>query len=292
VLLKSDTISDTLNKLLNINRSNYDISEIKTDEKLSITYYGNTINIDLDLNDSNLIILTDDEGSTLTCNYNSEINSYTIQDSRFENITLLPVYYDTTLCLQVTINNKNWLFSNQTGDNSFYYLNTYGKFDKIISPDSSIFTGYENYLSNRGYIWSRSIPLLKNHIILGSGADSFAMVFPQQDYLGLYNAGFEGQLLTKPHNMYLQIGIQTGVLSLICFLLFYGIYFIKSIRIYIHGRFDNYYSQLGISIFLGTVGYMIAGFANDSSITVSPVFWVLLGLGYVTNRLVETKIVE
>jgi O-antigen ligase len=289
VLIKSDTVSDTLDKLFNIKSSDYAISEIRTDETLSITYYDNTINIDIDVNDSNLISLSDENGTSLSYNYNPEINSYTISDSRFENISIMPVNYNSILCIQITVDNRNWLFSNQTGDNTFYYINEYGKFDKIISADSSIFTGYESYLSNRGYIWSRAIPLLKNHILLGSGADSFAMVFPQQDYIGLYNAGFEGQLLTKPHNMYLQMGIQTGVLSLICFLLFYGIYFIKSFRIYIHGRFNTYYSKLGVSIFLGTIGYMIAGITNDSSITVSPVFWVLMGLGYVSNRLVESN---
>lgn len=286
----SNTIAKTFHKLLNIKQSEFAITEIKTDETLSITYHNNILNINLTYVDNKMdIYLTDTNGTTLSYDLNSETNSYILNDERFKEITIMPVIFDNMLCLQVTIDNKDWIFSNQTGDNTFYYLNTYGKFDKIRTAESAIFTGYEKYASSRGYIWSRSIPLLKNYILLGSGADSYTFAFPQQDYVGLYNAGFEGQLLTKPHNMYLQTGIQTGVISLVCFILFYGFYFVKSIFIYIKSSFNDYYSRVGVSLFLGTIGYMISGLSNDTSIAVAPVFWVLIGLGITLNHLIESK---
>ena len=53
--------------------------------------------------------------------------------------------------------------------------------------------------------------------------------------------------------MYLQIAVQTGVLSLIALLTFYGIYFITSIKLYVKQKFDTFLSQAGVGIFLGTV---------------------------------------
>ena len=286
--INSDVIIRSAKKLFDIKQSNFAVTEINTDETLSITYNNNVLNINANYENSAFVIkATDDSNSNLLYEIEPATDSLIIKDNRFENIKLTPINYEDKLCIQVLMDNREWVFSNQTGDNTFYYLNMYGKFVKIFNAKSSIFTGYENYASGRAYLWSRTIPLLKDHVILGSGADSFAFVFPQQDYVGLHNVNFEGILITKPHNLYLQIGVQTGLLSLLCFLLFYGFYFIKSIRLYINGRFNNYFERVGVSIFLGTIGYMIAGLTNDSSITVSPTFWVLLGLGYTVNHLIK-----
>jgi O-antigen ligase len=134
---------------------------------------------------------------------------------------------------------------------------------------------------------------MKDHIILGSGADSFIFDYPQNDYIGRFNNGYSTQIVTKPHNLFLQIGIQTGLLSLIAFLLFYAIYFVSSIKLYMNNIFDTYMSQLGAAIFVGTIGYMTAGLFNDSTITVSPVFWSLIGIGLAVNyqlKLVRQKV--
>ncbi|MBQ6537965.1 MAG: hypothetical protein IJL75_03570 [Eubacterium sp.] len=36
-------------------------------------------------------------------------------------------------------------------------------------------------------------------------------------------------------------------------------------------------------------GYLIVGFANDSTITVAPVYWCLLGLGYACEGVADTS---
>jgi O-antigen ligase len=125
---------------------------------------------------------------------------------------------------------------------------------------------------------------------LGSGADTFIFEFPQQDYVNLYNYGYVDQLVTKPHSLYLQIGVQTGVLSLLALIVFYFMYFISSFKLYIKGQFMTYYSKVGLSIFIGTFSYLICEIANDSSITVAPVFWVLIGLGIAINHKVNLSL--
>ena len=105
----------------------------------------------------------------------------------------------------------------------------------------------------------------------------------------MYNSGYTGQTITKPHNLYLQIGVQTGILSLIAFLAFYLIYFVSSFLLYTKCRLDSYSSKIGLGIFVGSFGYMISGIINDSMITVAPVFWALMGIGISINMQLKNK---
>lgn len=293
ILIVTFTNIDKINKftdsIFHLQKSTPSLSEIQTEDELKVTYKGEDIKISLENEDNSIYILITDKDNTPLPYSISENGAYILNDSKFSGIKVSPVVYDNLLCIDVKISDKEWVFTNQLGDNTYYYLNSVGKFDKINTADSSIFTGYESLATGRGYIWSRTIPLLKNHILLGSGADSYIYAFPQQDYVGLYNSGFDGQVLTRPHNLYLQIGVQTGVLSLIAFLIFYFMYFVNSVRIYRNGIFDSFSHYIGASIFLGTIGYMITGISNDSTITVAPVFWVLIGVGIAINHTIKVK---
>lgn len=289
IIISLPMISNLVNQFTHIEKYTPALTDIKTEDELIITYKGNDLHVNFTFNDNLSLILTDSNGTTLLYNAN-ESGILTIADPRFSEINLSMVSFNNILCTQLTIEGKDWVFTNQLGDNTYYYLNANGKFDKIDSTDSYFFRGYEKFASGRGYIWSRTIPLLKDNIILGSGADSFVFAFPQQDYVNLYNYGFDNQIITRPHNLYLQMGIQTGLLSLISFLLFYIIYFVFSIKLYWKADFKDYHYKAGVSIFIGTVSYMIAGISNDSTITVAPVFWVLIGIGTAINCKLMSKL--
>ena len=146
---------------------------------------------------------------------------------------------------------------------------------------------YDSIATGRGYLWSSSIPLLKENIILGSGPDSFVFEFPHDDYVGLYNNGFGLQLLTKPHSLYIQMGVQTGVVSLIAFLVFYLMYAVSCVKLYFKADLNSGLVHVGIALFMGTISYMVSGITNDSSITIAPVFWVIIGTGIVVNTLLK-----
>lgn len=289
IIAKGNTISNSIHNLLTPTKSSVSLTDIKTEEALTITYKNNDLVITSDPNNIANVFIKDTNGNDISSTYDSTINKYIINDERFAGISIVTDYLDNILCTQITIDGKDWIFSNQLGDNTYYYLNVYGKYDKINKADSAIFTGYETFATGRGYIWSRTIPLLKNNIILGSGADTYAFEFPHEDYVNYYNFGFEGQVLTKPHSMYLQIGVQSGVISLIAFIVFYLMYFISSFKLYIKGHFDNYFKQVGVSIFIGTIAYMIIGISNDSSITVAPIAWALVGIGIACNYKVKEQ---
>lgn len=283
-------ISNQINKITNIHKSTSDITEIQTnDDNIIIKYKGNTLRATFTVDQTGFYIFnfTDENNNPIPSTPNIENGQVTIDDSRFPGFIFSPFYYGEDLSFSVTIAGSIWNFTNQVLDRTYYFINPYGRYVKMESAPSAVFTGYEAYASGRGYIWSRTIPLLKNKIIFGSGADTFLFEFPQRDYVNLINYGFTGQLMSKPHCLYLQIATQTGVISLIAFLVFYIMYFISSIRLYIKGNFSNLYSVAGAGIFTGSFGYMICGISNDSSITVAPIFWVLIGAGIIINKEVK-----
>jgi hypothetical protein len=284
------------NKLTNLKKSAAPaLSDIQTNDKELVIVYNNNkliTQFNADDNNSIYILITDENGESLAYDTNPENAAMTVQDKRFPGFVFTPVSYENIIGVNVLIDGHEWFFTNQIEDGTFYYLNRYGKFDKIISAPSALFTGYEQYASGRGYLWAKTIPLLKKHILFGSGADTFALEFPQQDYVNAYNFGYGSLFISKPHSLYLQIGVQTGVISLLAYLIFYIIYFISSIRLYIKGLFKSYYAKTGLGIFIGTFSYMICSITNDSSITVAPVFWALIGLGIVINHKAKPLIEE
>ena len=80
--------------------------------------------------------------------------------------------------------------------------------------------------------------------------------------------------------MYIQMGIQTGVISLILFLAAYVLYFINSVKIYLQNEEQMSAVQyLVMAVLAGSFAYMICGLANDSTVCVTPVFAVLVGIG-------------
>ena len=103
-------------------------------------------------------------------------------------------------------------------------------------------------------------------------------------YVARYKSGYDTIIFTRPHNFYLQMGVQTGTLSLLAFLVFYVIYFLGSCRRYFFRKFDKMEQWVGLTVFACTIGFMASGLANDSLITVSPIFYLLLGMGMAINH--------
>ncbi len=160
-----------------------------------------------------------------------------------------------------------------------YAPTSYLYFDEV-GPVESL--GFENHLSfgsGRGYLWSRSLPLLKDTLLIGHGPDTFAVYFPQQDIAGKINGlGYATLIVDKPHNWFLHIGINTGVLSLVAILVFLIWFVLKSLKrwIRVEHTFDYY---IGTASLCAVIGYCITAIANDSNVAVAPLFWVILGIG-------------
>lgn len=287
--------------LQSTNTETTDLENIFTnDDNVEIDYKGQKLYIQMFQNEELLSFVLKDQNQTdVAFEYavSDEYYYYEISDERFSEITLTPAIMTDdpiTYGFIVQIDNKVWRFTNEASeDGSYYFYNDYGKLTKLtpvtISADFAPLVKYSSLASGRGYIWNKTITLLKDYIFLGSGADTFALVFPNEDFVDKYNNGYDNLVITKPHNLYLQIAVQSGVLSLICFLVFYLWYFVSSIRIYFKQRLNNPLVIFGFAVMLGTLGYMISGLANDSTITVAPLYWAMMGIGIGINHRIRTE---
>ncbi len=212
-----------------------------------------------------------------------------LQDARFEGMILKKIVDPKSQWGGIMLNVKGvdtfvFKIDNQQG---VYLIDSFTqeKVD-IVYPETFGFKGKERLGSARGYIWSRSIPMLKDTWLLGHGPDTYAFEFPQHDYLGKYYA-YEtpNMIVDKPHNLYLQIGINQGGIALIAFLVLVIGYIADSLRLYALKSSYETRQVVGIATVLSIVGYLGAGLFNDSVVSVAPVFWILLGAGIAVNYL-------
>jgi O-antigen ligase len=215
--------------------------------------------------------------------------SYTTTDKTFKNISFGFSKFNNksiitdTLFLQ--INNKPLFIFRLKDDKSIHLIDgTSKEYIDVEFPETFGFKGKEKLGSSRGYIWSRSLPLLKDNLILGGGPDTFALRFPQNDLIGKYYAlGNPNTVTDKPHNLYLQIALNYGIVALVAFLAIIIIYIVDSFKLY---AFKEYYEKsqiLGAVNSLGVIGYLFAGLFNDSVVSVAPIFWIILGVGVSLN---------
>lgn len=142
------------------------------------------------------------------------------------------------------------------------------------------FAGIKNeaFASGRGYIWSRSIPLLKKAVLWGFGPDTFPYVFPQNDIVGKLNYGSIWIIIGKPHSWYLQVALGSGVLSLLCILAFLGCLAVKTILVH-RRETQGERTLMAFTFLLCLIGFLAAGVFNDSVVSVSPILWMLCGFG-------------
>ena len=175
-------------------------------------------------------------------------------------------------------------------DEGFAFVDSrMNKIDYVEAPSIG-FDGKEKLGSARGYIWSRSLPVMLEHPIVGHGADTFFAEFPQGDLLAkLYSYGTTQMIVDKPHNLYLQIGINHGVVALLAFVVMMLAYIIDSFKLYALRKEYNTQQLIGTAVALAIIGYLGAGFFNDSIVSVAPIFWALFGVGVAINQLNEKE---
>lgn len=266
-----------------------ELEAIRAGEKyVEITYGGETIYIKGNIyeeDNSMTFDLKDEDGKVLTYHYDEEKKVGIIDDERFEDILLATTVIEDIPCISVNIGAYKWRFSDRVGKDGYYYASPNGVFTKMQPAETAIFTNMPSFASGRGYIWARSIPMLKDTMLIGRGADNFRLYFPQYDYVAATKSGFAAKNVGTPHNMYLQIGVNTGVISLIAFLAFFVMYFVDCIRLYRKDDFKEFLPQAGIGICVACFAYMMTGIMNDSMVCVAPVFWCLMGVGLAINRM-------
>ncbi|AFM02117.1 cell wall-binding protein [Desulfitobacterium dehalogenans ATCC 51507] len=239
--------------------------------------------------DEDRLVFMDSENKPILYTYDRDQGTMMFSDPKYTDYLLTVGQLNGKGALKIQKGDIQLFFGLEPEKLTF--LGPNGREISLEPIESWGFTGYERIGSSRGYIWSRSLPLLKNTLFLGYGPDTFAIVFPQHDILGKMYAyhGDMWQIVDKPHNQYLQIAINTGIISLLAFLFIVVYYLYQSFRLYVSNPFRDFLSQAGVAVFIAIVGYLGAAFFNDSVVSVAPVFWCLLGLGVSINHMLKAK---
>lgn len=270
------------------------IREISHNSDGSVSFTTQTDKLNIAFDGTELeYVFTDNAGERLTMSFN-ENGFGTIADTDFPQINFEFVssdgnpYYNDAFYVWFDGRDDSALLFKLFNEKQIHMLDlNVGDRTTVENAEAIGFEGKEKLGSSRGYIWSRTIPLLENCIVTGYGPDNFVYVFPQNDYLAKFYAYTEGFYVTvdKPHNLYLQIAVNNGIIALVAFLVICVFYLIDSLRLYALKKEYRIEQVYGISIMLGIVGYLAAGLFNDSVVSVAPVFWILLGVGAALNSI-------
>lgn len=257
----------------------------------------NTLTITTDAAQPKQVIVKDQEGKPVNLIPTKNEDVYSFDDERFSTCFLQYVqdekgnnYFFFTGDAQKT----RWAF--KITDDGVFYLNIIGK---LVDLDKIPAIGWEDnqrFGSGRGYIFSRTLPMMKDTVLIGHGADTYAIYFPQKDYVGKYNSDYFSNdiniVVDKAHNMYMGMWIGTGGISAIALFALFLIYIVQSAVLYMRNRFDkdDFSTFAGAGIFFGICGFLVVALFNDSSVSVMPLFYTLLGTGIAINMMLARKV--
>ncbi|MGN0712022.1 MAG: hypothetical protein ACI4LO_09680 [Anaerovoracaceae bacterium] len=261
------------------------VDYIKTEGSvITVSYDGEVINIDTAEGDVSDISATDGEGSAIAY-LSDQLSIHHFEDERFADLSFkLGIDDNDRYYLILDTNGKEWPF--RLGEEAVL-VNDMGK---EVQLENVPHIGWENntsFGSGRGYIWSRTLPMMKHTALVGYGADTYCIYFPHKDYIGkMQSPSYTNNyniIVDKPHNMYMGMWVGTGGISVIAFLAILVIYAYQSIRWIWRCRFETFLDFAGAGIFLGIMGFAVSGLVNDSTVSVMPMFYGLLGTGIAVN---------
>lgn len=247
------------------------VKEMVTDERgVRVTYEKNIYWIFMD---GTKISVYDTDGKVTELKYSAQGYRLPFGKNNYARVFEL----DGKNRMETVIDGSAMWFEKRNG--SYYYCTEWGKQDRLVKISSVDFHGWEYLGSGRLYIWSRVIPMLKHYIFIGSGPDTFAEVFPQNDYVGksIY-AEYSGRVMERAHNDFLMRWVQTGLCSVVALIIFYVVFISRGWKYYHNCLLDSERKQIGFGCFLGCIAYLVCCFFSDSTLFTTPVFYVFVGI--------------
>ncbi len=263
------------------------LRDIKIDDN-KVTFYKGTEQIGIEYErETSRILIKDSDGNLVEP---TELNKSEENSQSTQAIYNIDYWGEFQI-----VGSNNVITYKDSGMGMFLGLTNEGKFVPLSQSGGQLdlnqvipsigFENHQNFGSARGYIWSKTFPLLKDTLLIGHGADTFIMTFPQQDFVGklrFFNSPYI--YVDKPHNMYLQTAVNTGMISLLAQLAIFAIFLLTGMRkIITYRNISNMNYIVLLASVVGIVGYLVSGLATDSLVSVAPLFWGLLGLGFASS---------
>ncbi len=128
--------------------------------------------------------------------------------------------------------------------------------------------------SGRFTIWKNALAVAPKYLLTGSGIDTFAYVYPQENKFLLYD---------KAHNEYIQILVTEGIFSLLTYLTLLVLLFFKSLK-------SN--NNLILILMISMCGYAWQAFLNIQTTRVAPFYFIVIGMlaGLINNEKTIKKV--
>lgn len=137
----------------------------------------------------------------------------------------------------------------------------------------------ESTIHVRTYVNRATLPLILQRPAFGWGLATMHVVFPvkakKPEELGY--SGRLGSVPDKPENLLLQVAYEGGLASLAPFVITIGLFLITMWRAV--GKLEAPGNILAIAILTGCISYLAQQQFSFSTLSTSPVFWSLMGLG-------------
>jgi hypothetical protein len=137
--------------------------------------------------------------------------------------------------------------------------------------------------TGRSYIWSETLKLILKRPLLGYGQGTLAYYFPQNDINKIANMNDYTTLITKPHNMYLEVAYGSGLLAGLALLALFIMHFYHTGRRLLNAA-PNQDRVLAAALFLFFCAFAVQGLFNDVFVDGAAIFWILLGAGVSVNH--------
>jgi O-antigen ligase len=121
--------------------------------------------------------------------------------------------------------------------------------------------------------WGESLSMIRQFPIFGVGPDCFAAFI-----------NFATKSFDKSYNEYLYIAATRGVPALLGYIALIVLFVVKMKQ-----KVSKSEDKTEIIIFTAAAAYLIQAFVGVSAITVAPIFWLLLGLGFADIKIKTDK---
>jgi len=123
--------------------------------------------------------------------------------------------------------------------------------------------------SGRTEYWREAIHMIRDYPVFGIGLNTYSVV----------GKGYKITWGGYPHNCYLQMAVETGILGLLSFLWLLGVIFNKSFR-NLGSVKDPFLSLLLLGSLIGLAGFLVHSFfdTNFYSVQLGSFMWLVMGL--------------
>ena len=131
----------------------------------------------------------------------------------------------------------------------------------------------DDYGTYRMFLWKRSVTLIQDYPLLGTGPDTFTPRFMDKYTQDIVKLDGKISINDTAANVYLTMCINIGIAGLITYITFLVILIRKIFKNY------NVYSLVILS---GVICYMVHDLVSLWAVIVTPIFWITMALFYIS----------